>query len=99
MTAIEFNPVLSGEGQLQRIDIKEGHVLIQPVTEDVTPGTTPEQGSPIEANMNDVTKLNGTTDETARKLAETLTLDEQVSCSFRQTFRAWASFHAWENAC
>jgi hypothetical protein len=90
MTIIEIESALSTEGQFQGFNTKGGHIVVQPVTEEMTPAATPEHHSPNGDGVIDATSFNlGTTDERARKLAATLTLEEQVSCPFCQSHDLW----------
>jgi beta-glucosidase len=71
------------EGGISHVDLKQPTVQVQPVTLDTpssTPATTPDQNSPSEEHNMTGNKVFSTqrADDKARKLAATLTLEEQV---------------------
>lgn len=100
MASIEIAQTLSTvEEQVQHIVTKEGHILIKPVAEDVTPASTPDQISPIDNMAETLCLGSGISDKKARRLAATLTLEEQVSFPFRQIRGAWTSTPAPPDAC
>ncbi|KAJ4296290.1 hypothetical protein N0V90_006335 [Kalmusia sp. IMI 367209] len=81
MDAIELEQPLSIEGgQVPHINTKEAIIQVQPITEYPTPATTPDEQSPREDKMTGERDLQlNISDERARKLAATLTLEEQIS--------------------
>ena len=71
------------EGEVSHVDLKQPTVQVHPVTLDTpsaSPATTPEQNSPSEEHNMAGNKVFSTqrADDKARKLAATLTLEEQV---------------------
>jgi hypothetical protein len=85
MSAVELNtPLLTKGDPLEHVNVKEGHILVQPVPDDLTPAATlnqqTEEGDRTTSRINDV--QFGATNENARRLAATLSLEQQVRFAF-----------------
>lgn len=70
------------EGDVNRIDIKEALVRVQPISSNLTPAATPEEKSPSDEDTMAGKKIFQLErpDDRARELAARLTLEEQVGC-------------------
>lgn len=103
MSTVELeHPVSRQDEQIQYIDVKDGHIVVQPVPGELTPATTPDRHSEKEFNMTSADDLYvEVTDAKARELAATLSLEEQVRvASFvRSVRRAWTPPHPSSDTC
>lgn len=84
MSAVELeNPLPTESEQFQYIDVKEGHILVQSVPVDLTPAAAlnrhHEEGAKITSSMELQLEV---TEERARILAATLSLEEQVRIAY-----------------